>query len=323
MDTIRPVDLPLLRLDLIDYCAREGPGMYTRHVEDAQGRESLLGGRIPSTGPPSVVGNELAASELRRLRLADLYCVSQEMTELAVAAARTLPGYQLRPSDLPSEHGLILYDHAIDTVKYAGISPRIVAASWGLWHQDQVHPGIERSVARELYKDGGVWITWWADRDSIVQQLPDAERARAIQAKAPRVVMVDESLLPFRGDPELAEHTPGLEGMVGAVLATWLLMQQTVVQVATAQYDRATRKRISRRGIEPPAIRVITLRSPISPGAGEGQRSYHHRWVVRGHWRQQWYRSESRHKPVWIAPHIKGPGGAPMLGGEKVYAWRR
>jgi hypothetical protein len=44
---------------------------------------------------------------------------------------------------------------------------------------------------------------------------------------------------------------------------------------------------------------------------------------VRGHWRQQWYPSIQDHRPVWIAPHRKGPEDAPMLGGEKVYQWSR
>jgi hypothetical protein len=35
-------------------------------------------------------------------------------------------------------------------------------------------------------------------------------------------------------------------------------------------------------------------------------------WLVRGHWRQQFYRSANRHVPRWIAPYMKGPLDKPM-----------
>jgi hypothetical protein len=69
-------------------------------------------------------------------------------------------------------------------------------------------------------------------------------------------------------------------------------------------------------------VRVINLRRrAASTIAGQSDREYHHQWIVRGHWRDQWYASRGVHRPVWIAPHVKGPEGAPMLGGEKVHAW--
>jgi hypothetical protein len=101
-------------------------------------------------------------------------------------------------------------------------------------------------------------------------------------------------------------------------------MAQTVVSVEDAQYDRAAKRRFQRQGCEPPRVRVITLRRLAGSAAShESDREYHHQWIVRGHWRQQWFPARQVHRPVWIAPHIKGPEGAPLLGGEKVYAWRR
>lgn len=50
-------------------------------------------------------------------------------------------------------------------------------------------------------------------------------------------------------------------------------------------------------------------------------RDFRHRWWVAGHFRSQWYPSTKRHEVIWIAPHLKGDEGAPML--DKVYAVRR
>ena len=106
--------------------------------------------------------------------------------------------------------------------------------------------------------------------------------------------------------------------------AAWLLMQQPLANVTEVEPDRAVRKRLRRAGAKPATVRVIELRRPKGGGSpGDGDREYHHQWIVRGHWRQQWHPKRQVHRPVWIAPHIKGPEGAPLIGGEKVYALKR
>lgn len=36
------------------------------------------------------------------------------------------------------------------------------------------------------------------------------------------------------------------------------------------------------------------------------------RWMVRGHWRAQFYPSSNCHRPLWITPHVKGPATKPL-----------
>lgn len=58
--------------------------------------------------------------------------------------------------------------------------------------------------------------------------------------------------------------------------------------------------------------------------AGRGAtREYRHRWIVRGHWRNQYYPSRNDHRPIWIDPHLAGPEDKPLLGGERVNVLRR
>lgn len=47
-------------------------------------------------------------------------------------------------------------------------------------------------------------------------------------------------------------------------------------------------------------------------------RNYSHRWVVRGHWRRQWYASQNRHIPIWITEYIAGPADLPIEHRDKV-----
>lgn len=107
------------------------------------------------------------------------------------------------------------------------------------------------------------------------------------------------------------------------VRCCWLLMQQRISVETIQRPNRASERRLRRANKPVDAVRVISLRQPEHHGGPGSDRIYHHRWVVRGHWRKQWYPSQERNVPIWISPYVKGPDGAPLLAGEKVYAWRR
>lgn len=101
-----------------------------------------------------------------------------------------------------------------------------------------------------------------------------------------------------------------------------LVKSPGIAETSDLQPDRAARKRQQRAGIDPAATRVIRLRGS-SPTQGDtvSGNTYRHRWLVRGHWRSQPYGPGRKYRrPVFIAPHVKGPEGAPLLTGEKVYA---
>ncbi len=80
--------------------------------------------------------------------------------------------------------------------------------------------------------------------------------------------------------------------------------------------DRHARKRAERAGwTSEPLVRVIRLRR-IQAAAHDhdapSQVDWACRWVVRGHWRQQWFPSVQQNRPMWIAPYVKGPDDKPM-----------
>lgn len=121
--------------------------------------------------------------------------------------------------------------------------------------------------------------------------------------------------------------------MERTILAARLLMGQTIVRSEPLAPPRATRRRIARDQADlNPGVRYIDLRrartAPADTAAddtgGAGpRREYRHRWVVRGHWRNQYYPSREDHRPIWIAPHLAGPDDKPLLGGERVNVLRR
>ncbi|MFC3450799.1 hypothetical protein [Amycolatopsis speibonae] len=115
------------------------------------------------------------------------------------------------------------------------------------------------------------------------------------------------------------------------ILATWLLMGQTLVQSERASAPRAARRRIER--YDPAldtAVRLVDLRrARTAPtdhsddSSTKNTREYRHSWIVRGHWRNQYYPSRGDHCPIWIADHLAGPEDKPLIGGERVNVLRR
>ena len=89
---------------------------------------------------------------------------------------------------------------------------------------------------------------------------------------------------------------------------------------------RPMRRAAERKQIEmPKAVRVIVLRRKASDGRDVSEQDdWTCRWIVRGHWRNQWYRSTQLHHPVWIAPYVKGPENKPLkMPTKDVFAVRR
>lgn len=68
---------------------------------------------------------------------------------------------------------------------------------------------------------------------------------------------------------------------------------------------------------------IIVAYYPRNAASGDGapsgrRRAADHRWVVRGHWRRQWYRSDQEHRVIWIDEHESGATDHPLLIAERV-----
>lgn len=107
-----------------------------------------------------------------------------------------------------------------------------------------------------------------------------------------------------------------------------LMNEPAVVAVDTVRAGRKDAVRTASGEWELPKIRRLTLRPMryvrTAPGERDAKgREYRCRWVVRGHWRQQWYAATQEHRPVYIASYLKGPEGAPLNTAERVFVWNR
>ncbi|WP_158827763.1 hypothetical protein [Streptomyces sp. NRRL S-118] len=228
----------------------------------------------------------------------DLFAVSGPMGELAATAGGSLELFDMEAQDVPSLTGVLAFEAPPALLQGADWDGSLMTLHGAAW------------AVREAGEGGCVWITPIAQPSDSTEPLLGGPR-----------------LLPF----SMADQAPAMtreknlfDFLVTTLRAAWLLMVQPLADCSEVPPSRAIRKRLRRINNEPASVRLIDLRRPkIGNAHGSGNRDYHYQWIVRGHWRQQWYPVRQVHRPVWIAPHVKGPEGAPLLGGEKVNVWRR
>lgn len=99
-------------------------------------------------------------------------------------------------------------------------------------------------------------------------------------------------------------------------------IQQRILTMSRLSASRATRRRTASAREAEPIINIIKLRRIVHhPHKGEGVPvEWGCQWVVRGHWRDQWYPSMRRNQPIWIAPYIKGPEDKPLRDPGRLFA---
>ena len=135
----------------------------------------------------------------------------------------------------------------------------------------------------------------------------------------------------FSGQPlPPQKNEPGEEivrTMLQMFISMQLLAQQRIGEPQKLLPPRAQRKRAIKWDMHNQRfITLITLRrKSVKKDDHEPEKIERtHRWVVRGHWRRQWYPSLKRHDWKYIYEHIKGPEDKPLIVTERrVFNFRR
>lgn len=327
-----PTQLPDLRGDL----ARQTQTSW--ELQATAG--ALRGGRgsiAPRAGSVEEAARLLLDQEHHRLGAAQLYFVSPEMTRLAVTAGETLPDFHLEPDDVPAPYGLIVFGEPIgsyiNTDSGFPVRVPIVAVCWGQWN-----PGP--------WDRDAVWLTFYSPTDYTAmehtlardtgRELTETERRRIRQMR-PALGWDNEMIMAYGDTTRRPHYTPGdsfdgdpdtMAPWGQTVRAAWLLMTQpNLAEVEHHPQPRATRRRAARDGFSDQPVQLVHLRRATRAGdAAEEQaasREWTCRWMVSGHWRQQWYPTREVHRPIWIAPHLKGPHDKPFKTSHTVHVWDR
>jgi len=246
--------------------------------------------------------------------------------ELIDAAAPSMPPTGFSLADMPALYGLVVYGRPLHGVQWLVLWSTMVVKDKGPIGAI-VFPFMDGASYQRYQTTQSMADPIYCEDGTVPAFVPFGTVFMPWQVAPPEDCYFPDPEQVDLDDPEMWRWFPGVVSV--RLVATWNLMRQRLVVERTEHPDRAARRRLDRAGVADTAdartVRVISLRNPdpeSRPVTGTS-REYHHRWINRGHWRQQWYPSIKDHRPVWIAPYVKGPADAPLLGAERVYSWNR
>lgn len=253
------------------------------------------------------------------IRDGNLFYVDEDLSDIALHS-KVPTDTPFMPYDLPSKQGLVYYDHhcnshndSDDEVTRGNTCGMLIG--WNVHEPTADHRHGSADVFVFLHRD--------EFRAALERRFGVGVLGDMYDKLQPAYVLVDVITLLFAPEGSELQFWAMTDEQVvylRSFLATCHLMRQQLAETDVTEPPRAIRRRHERAGLQPPEIRVIRLRrSQRRETTGESRRDWRHRWVVRGFWRNQWYPSIQSHRPKWIESYVKGPKGAPLLGGEKVY----
>lgn len=280
--------------------------------------DTYLSTKLPEGTSEDEMMAAFQAAAVSTLRIAEPFYWDVTTCELIQQTAPAMPDMTLRPEDLIVPAGFAWFATPLALTPYPEVARDLpmLGFAWRLAPNDGVlllpltpHPGRSSGAPAQ--------VVMWRFEDGFAHLLENVRE------------MADLDAVKF----EVAERLRGIGAhrrveQMRYVAACLVFMNQHILVTTAERAPRATRKRLAQDGwIHEPVIRVVQLRRAATTHQMRERNDepveWSCSWVVRGHWRQQWFPKRQVHRPVWIAPHIKGPEGAPLIGGEKVYALKR
>ena len=256
-------------------------------------------------------GPQVGASDLltvtyfldKCLPTAELYLVSEPMRDLALDAARDVPDGIRMGDARPTGQGVIAYTGGLPELS-RGASPELIS-----WSQMET---------------GDVLLCAWSRDTAVPIERRDPHGLAEVQAGG--WSLTGAGMVPLLAPIESWDALAPIQRRLASLLyATWTMMSMPTVSETREMIATDARESMPARD-RARSVKVVDLRRlahrPSEPG--DGERAYTHRWIVRGHWRQQAHGPRrSLRRTTWVPPHTKGPAGAPFLPTETVFVWRR
>lgn len=248
------------------------------------------------------------------------YYVSTDMCAVATAAAKALPDEELRVGDLPSSVGFLVYDRPIRSDDEGGTLEGVMwrEFSEGFWSEADDESNEPPHTRR------GVRIYPLARGTGANQLFPLITYNHP--GYGPTAPMEWEYNTWASHNDHGVVPTDDNWDIAPILRATWTIMQQSLSVSVRTQVDRAERRRSARAGLASDVLVVRLRRQSLDGPAGDDETEpvpWSHRWLVSGHWRNQWLPSRACHRLQWIGSYVKGPESKPLVVKNRVTAWVR
>jgi len=241
----------------------------------------------------------------KALGAGDMYWVSEDMVGLALEAAADVPEFN-PVTDLPSRCGFMVLEKPLP-----GMST---------WVFDENYNQVQAELEVEVI----TWVDYGPEmRIESYCRSTGLPSAQGFLEPVWFENGVPDGVYTFSN----AEATEGTVKLMSFLAAAALLMSSPGVADRSTVIPKTKAARKDAKKGRSGSVTVINLHAPqhVATGdADESGRVYTHRWMVRGHWRNQPHGpNRSRRSIRWIPSYIKGPAGKPLRETERVWAWRR
>lgn len=255
------------------------------------------------------------------LEQADPVYVNNFVTEIVATAMEEFDPEPVLPTDPFTATGFALFPRRVEVEDAGGPIPMgIRAIAW-------MPIRLEKDEGMEA---GGQFILFFTDGDAPG---PHGEPVAEGFGPLARLHLVHAFFIPYNQRMEnlVVDSNSTTEAEARRMAAAqWKLVQVlwrigSQVVRAKQRAPRAARREARRYRMPQEDITIITLRKMSDRALDSGDADwedgehYHVQFVVRGHWRNQWYPSEQRHRQIWINPYVKGPEHAPMRMTQRVF----
>lgn len=347
---VTPIVALHVQLRLISWLKSEWGLEYIQGFKDAYGDKRYR----------NVSRQSIAHWEVEALNTSETFFVTKEMSALVAAAAQTMPSDAIHQSDLPCPSGFVYFDQPIPL--WEGIDPRDPAARDAIqvraicWRQSQIMPRDTGTVFKDDRADGtlgrdrgdtsgatdpGVAFTVYVDRDTLADfSFRDDPDERAVHPSIPNTVMYDISGWTFDSvwfptpydmteeEADAGGTTPSIAFFRTMLLAFFRLTFQKIAVPRKESFGRALYRQAARAGLDVPelgTISIVSLRREkrTTDNSIPNPVDWSHRWIVAGHWKNQWYPSLKRHQRIYIHPFVKGPDDKPLAIKDRIYSLER
>jgi hypothetical protein len=245
---------------------------------------------------------DIAGPGVKGLLLADTYWVSRAVQPLLDAGARSVPATtRITERFAPSRHGYAQFEEPPDVIVTDGESGKLTAIQWANLPVRLRNGSDAAAYWLFCYIDiigrpvPAYWTSW------LLSETFAEARSREEEVRASNITPTDTSTLDW---------------IVRLWASFCLFTSQRILAYSSVQVERHVRKRVARAGWEPSRlVRVVKLRrkEQMADARKTGEPAdWSCQWVVRGHWRQQFYPRQQHNRPIWITPYVKGPEDKPL-----------
>lgn len=247
------------------------------------------------------------------LQRADSFFWSRQITDAVLASSKTLPS-DTRLSLATYEHnqcGWFWFESHVD----CGDCAPFVGLLWSVTDVEDAEDNnkLKRSIVITTYTRGPMGQPQACDT-AYIADLSSLDRLRDDDVRydnpiTGKIINELEVADEIRRPRELA-------GVFSFVLASLLWIDQTIVVARDAVANRALRRRLDKEMVlYNHALKVVVLRRQSSDHDSHSDPKHVEwscQWIVRGHWRQQFYPGTGERRPLFILPYVKGPEDKPL-----------